>query len=1246
MPPCLSILAATALLAGWASAVQGQTVDVIRGRVIGPDSVPIADVSVTATGISGGVSRSARTDRNGRYIITFPNGEGDYLVYIAAIGFAPRRFQVKRIADEEVLIANAKLEVSGVVLDPLIATVQRQLPNRNERPPDVSGTEQPINSSVLPPADLGDLAAMAATLPGVTLVPGSEGDPNGFSVLGLGADQNNITLNGMSFGGMNLPRDAMVSSSLITSPFDVSRGGFSGGQLNLTTRSGSNFVVRGMSLNLDAPPFQWTDRAARSLGQEYTNASLGGVVSGPITFNKAFYNISYQLGRRASDYQSLLNTDAVGLRAAGVASDSANRLVDILGASGVPVGVGNRSFSSRATDQGSVFGSIDFAPPSSRTGQAFNLTFNGTWNRQDPLGGSATALPASSGKSSGWNGGARARHNAYLGFLLTETSAAVNVSRTTTSPFLELSSGRVRVTSDFDDGTSGVQTLAFGGSLLNSRQRNLSLSGLNHLSWFSGNNTHRLRLTSEIRYDRYASEQAGNLYGTFTYNSLADLETNLPTSFTRTLSPRESEGSRVAVAFSLGDVWRATERLQIQYGVRLDGNHYFDRPDPNPAVQEIFGVRNDQVPNGLYLSPRAGFSWSYGRAPQVSAFAGAARLPRATVRGGVGLFQNVPGAGLLAQALNNTGLPSAVQQLSCVGPAVPIPDWTAYAEDPASIPTVCADGTAGTVFADQAPSVSLFALDYRPSGSLRANLQWSGPVLGNRFAATIEGTYSRNLNQVSGVDLNFNPTSRFSLAEEAGRPVFVLPTSIVPSTGAIASRDARVSPQFSRVTETRTDLSSESKQLTLRLAPATFSTSFGWSLSYVLSDVRQQSRGFTSTVGNPLEVEWASGFTSRHQIVYTLSYNLFNTVRINWYGQFRSGTRYTPMVATDVNGDGYANDRAFVFDPATAGDPALSSAMQTLLTSGPRSASECLRDQLGRLAPRNSCVGPWTATSNLSIQLNPLKLRMPQRASLSFNLSNPLGAADLLLHGSSGLRGWGQSIPPDGTLLFVRGFDPATQRYQYEVNPRFGSSRPANSAFRVPVTLTAMVRFDIGPMRERQNLTMQLDRGRRTEGTKLPEPLLKAIYGLNVVPNPMAQILVQQDSLKLRAEQADSVATMNRVYLGRLDSIWTPVAKYLAELPDSYDRDEAWKRYLTARRATIDLLMNLSPHLKALLTSEQLRMLPSSLAAYLDPRYLASIRSGTATFAGSGGMPAQAAAGVPVFMGAGGGAAIIDVRRP
>ena len=1226
-----------------------QAADVIRGRVTGPDSAAIESVVVTATSISGNVTRTARTDRNGRFTLTFPGGDGDYMVSFAALGFAAKRFEVKRAADEDILVADTRLARIGTILDPVKITAERQKVQRNDVQPDVSGTEKSLNNSAVPANLMGDLAAMAASLPGVQSVPGSDGSGDGYSVLGLGSDQNNATLNGLNFGGSSLPRDASVSNSLITSPYDVSRGGFSGAQMSLRTRAGSNFMTRGMSLNVDAPQLQWTDRASQSLGQKYSNYSLGGTVSGPIKFDKSFYNIAYQLGRRSNDLQTLLNTDSRGLQAASVSADSVSRLLAILNGAKVPLSVGTPP-TDRIGDQGSLFGSFDFAPPSSTSGQALNISFNGNWAKQTPSSIFPTELPAHSGDRTNWRGGVQARQNMYFGVgILSETSLGVSASKSWSSPYLQLPGGLVRVNSDFADGTSGVQNLIFGGNQsLNSTSTSNSVGLLNQLSWFSANNKHRLKMTTELRRDGSVLEQANNSLGTFAFNSLSDLQASRPASFTRQLGFRDRDVSQFVGGLSLGDSWRKTGNLQIQYGVRADANRFLNTPALNPDLESIFSVRNDAVPDKIYLSPRLGFSWTYGQAPQIAGFAGAARGPRAVVRGGVGIFQNTPSTNLVGNALDNTGLASGVQQLTCIGGATPVPDWAAYSSNSSSIPTRCADGTSGTVFSSAAPSVSLFAKDYQAPKSVRSNAQWSGPILGNRFSAQIEGTYSLNLNQQGITDLNFNPVSRFSLASEGGRPVFVNPTSIVPATGATAAQDARTSSKFSRVTELTSDLKSQSRQARITLSPTSFSTSLSWSLSYVYSNVREQFRGFTSTVSNPLSKEWGrSSFDSRHQIVYNVGYNFFDFVRVNWFGQFRSGSPYTPMVAGDINGDGYNNDRAFI--PTTAdSDPALASGIQSLLDKGSSSARSCLLSQLGKLAARNSCQAPWMSTANMSVSFNPIKVRMPQRATLSFQVSNPLGAADLLLHGSDNLRGWGQPTNPDAQLLFVRGFDQASRRYKYEVNQRFGSTNQALGAFRLPVTLTAMMRFDIGPTREKQLLTQQLDRGRRTEGTKVPEFMLKAIYGSGGIPNPMATILRQQDSLRLTGTQADSLATMNRNYTIKNDALWSPVAKYFAELPNGYDRSEAYDRYMTARKATLDQLTTLGPTIKALLTPEQRRKLPSFIASYLEPRYLASIRSGTATFTGNSGFGGGSQVffgGDAAFAGGSGGTQTIIISR-
>ena len=1245
-------------------------VDVIRGRVTAgaPDSLPIPDVTVTATSVSGGVNRTARTDREGRYTITFPDGDGDYIVSFSALGYAARRFQVKRIADEDFLVADARLQRVNTVLDAVEVVGERQRPRRDDTAPDVSGTERVIATNEVPANLLGDLAAMAATLPGVQAVTGDDGS-SGYSVLGLGADQNATMLNGMNFDGSQLPRDAAISTSLVTSPYDVSRGGFSGAMMNIRTRSGSNFIARTNSLNFDSPAMQWSDAAARSLGQEYSNASLGGLVSGPLVYDKTFYSVSYQLGRRANDFQTLLTADPLGLQTAGVSADSANRLLGIMSAQQIPVlrntqcGLGGGPIGSgvcrppddRIGDSGLLLGSIDFTSPTATSGRAINLAFNGSWGKQSPAGGSATEVPAFGGDRTNYRFGVQGRHSSFLaGVILTETSLGVSASKNHGTPYLDLPAGRVRVNSDFDDGTSGVQQLSFGGNpMMNTTQASVRAAFQNQLSWFSENNKHRLKLTTELRHEHADQTIASNTLGTFTYNSLADFENNTPVSFTRVLSPRERDIDQLVGAISIGDSYRRTENLQITYGLRLDGSRYLKAPSLNPSLDTLFGIRNDVLPNRMYASPRVGFSWTYGTAPQVTSFVGAMRGPRAVVRGGIGVFQNVPGTTLVGTALDNTGLPSAAQQVTCVGTATPIPDWAGYAADRSTIPTACANGTTGTPFANLSPNVTAFSRDYVSPRSVRSNVNWSGPILNNRFSTSLDLTYSLNLNQSSVIDRNFRGEPQFGLPDERDRPVYVDETSIVPTTGATASQNAQFSQRYSRVSEMVSDLKSESYQGTLRLSPMAFSSRFSWSAWYTHTVVREQFRGFTSTVGNPVDVAWGRSALSPHQIGYSLSYNFLDFLRVSWFGQFRSGMRYTPMVSGDINGDGSSNDRAFVYAPtsqAAQDDPALAEGMNALLTSGSPSARECLSKQLGSLAARNSCEGPWTSFATMSFSFNPVKLRMPQRATLSFQLSNPLGAADLLINGSENLRGWGQMPIPDQSLLFVRGFDPVQQRYRYEVNRRFGATDPAFSQFRSPVTLTALVRIDVGPTRERQMLTQQLDRGRRHDGQKAPEILLRAMFGSGGIPNPLAAILRQQDTLGLSSAQADSIATMNRQYIITLDGLWSPIIREFAALPDDYDHDEAYHRYVAARRQTVDTMRALAPAVKGLLTDEQWRKLPSFISMYLDTRYLASIRSGTAglsTGAFGGGFVPMAAEGMIHAGGAvGGSGARVIFRVP
>ncbi len=123
---------------------------------------------------------------------------------------------------------------------------------------------------------------------------------------------------------------------------------------------------------------------------------------------------------------------------------------------------------------------------------------------------------------------------------------------------------------------------------------------------------------------------------------------------------------------------------------------------------------------------------------------------------------------------------------------------------------------------------------------------------------------------------------------------------------------------------------------------------------------------------------------------------LVSNLRISWVTLalhavelLYSGSAYTPVVGNDINGDGRANDRAFIPNPATTTDTALRSQFATLLAAAPRTARNCLQAQLGAIAGAGSCRGPWEARLDLNMGIQgPAKGGAPARLRLSATVLN------------------------------------------------------------------------------------------------------------------------------------------------------------------------------------------------------------------------------------------------------------------
>ena len=1157
-PSCWLLVALGALGAPLPGVAQvGTTTDIITGTVTGPDNQPLPGAAVQATSLESQVSRQRTTDARGRFTILFPDGGGQYQLVVRYLGLAPARVTIARQADEDRLVANVRMDVAAVSLDAV--TVRARAPQRGVERPTPGSTERNLAPDVIArlPIDASDLNTLATLVPGVVGIGETDSTSAAFSVAGQRSTANNITLDGLSFGSGTVPQDALRTTRVVTSTYDVARGQFSGGLVASTTRSGTNVPQGSFTYGLRDRDLAWGGVTESPFDQGYTQNQLGGGMGGPIVLNRLFLFGSVQGRWRGQALPSLLSADAPSLERLGVNPDSAARFLALAGATGVPMTVPALP-GDRATDNSVALLRIDWNLSDAQT---LMLRLDGRWSSQDPTRVGALALPATGGTRAQRAGGAMASLSSHFGEgFINEVRGYVSTDRSDASGFLELPEGRVQVASNLagssvPGGGRGIATLAFGGNP-GFPQRADATAGevTDEFSWLSAAAGHRLKLGLYLKGARQRAMQSPNQYGTFVFQSLDALAAGQPAQFTRTLAPLEQAGTTWNGALYLGDIWRAGGGLQLTYGARLEAARFSGAPPYNGAVDSVFGLRTDRIPREVHASPRIGFTWTVG-AGGGSGAGGAGRFgepPGTIVRGGVGDFRSLTPSALYSAALAAPGLSNAEAQLVCVGSAVPTPDWTQYAQDPATIPSQCVD-TATAVTITPHPNATVFDPGYTAPHAWRASLGVQQRVRGT-YTVSVDASYARGRSQYGFRDLNLVGTPRFTLPDEANRPVYVPADSIIPASGALSSQQSRVDPRFGQVIAIGSDLQSDSRQLTLGLGGFT-ARGATFQLSYTFTHARDQSsfsccaasQGFSAptTAGDPNAREWAtSSFERRHSFLGTVTYPITGALEVTAIGRVTSGVPFTPLVGSDVNGDGARNDRALVFDPAATADTAVANGMRGLLATASPGARSCLQSQVGRVAARNSCTGPWQPSLDLQVNWRPGYFGLDRRLTVSLLTVNLLGGLDEWLHGAANLHGWGFTAAPDPVLLYVRGFDPGGLRYRYAVNGRFGATAGANGGVIVPFQVALQVHMTVGPDRTRDRLRAAFGgrRGGNGEGGRGGGPGAEGggpqdftARLARILPNPISAILELRDSLGLAPDQvaglqaiADSLDAQNR----------------------------------------------------------------------------------------------------------------------
>src|SRR6202046_4513750 len=123
-------------------------------------------------------------------------------------------------------------------------------------------------------------------------INGQRETSNGFMVNGANVEE------GKNNGTSIIPNlDSIEEFRIITNNFDAEYGNYSGGQVNVVTKSGSNGYHGDIFEFNRNTAFNGRDWFAPSIGKLIQN-QFGGTVGGPIKKDKTFFFVDYQGSRR------------------------------------------------------------------------------------------------------------------------------------------------------------------------------------------------------------------------------------------------------------------------------------------------------------------------------------------------------------------------------------------------------------------------------------------------------------------------------------------------------------------------------------------------------------------------------------------------------------------------------------------------------------------------------------------------------------------------------------------------------------------------------------------------------------------------------------------------------------------------------------------------------------------------------------------------------------------------------------
>src|SRR5690349_5899156 len=335
----LRVFAYLLIFQGW---VWSATTGSISGTAMDPSGAVIAGANLQATNTATGMQY--KTTSNDRGFYSFPTlPVGRYDLRIETAGFTPQRrtglvidadttlqvdmtvSMIEKIEEVTVLaneihVETASTQVGEVVTGKAMTAVALNGRSFTDllalQPGIVPMTTQQPESIVMAGASVA-IAPSGVLNPGNQSISGQREDANGFIV--NGGDVKEL-MNGGTTIVPNL--DSIAEFRILTNNFDAEYGNYSGGVVNVVTKSGTNGLHGSgfeflRNTDLDARNFFSPERSF------YRQNQFGGTVGGPIKKDQVFFFGDYQGTRQSQGIDTgLIPVPSLAARAGNLADEA------------------------------------------------------------------------------------------------------------------------------------------------------------------------------------------------------------------------------------------------------------------------------------------------------------------------------------------------------------------------------------------------------------------------------------------------------------------------------------------------------------------------------------------------------------------------------------------------------------------------------------------------------------------------------------------------------------------------------------------------------------------------------------------------------------------------------------------------------------------------------------------------------------------------------------------------------------